>query len=69
MGLRAVDRRAQLLRAGRVLDEAALDPYSFLRDSYLQRRDYLIHDGNPPLEDIDAPDPLDQLEDPEAGGF
>lgn len=67
-GLRVLDRRAELLRAGRVLDEAALDPYSFLRDSYLQRRNYLIHDGNPPLEDLDALDPLEQLEDEGAGG-
>ncbi|MEO0003065.1 MAG: hypothetical protein RLZZ22_757 [Pseudomonadota bacterium] len=36
--LRIVDQRAGLLRAGDMLQEAALDPYSFLRDSYLQRR-------------------------------
>ena len=36
--LRVVDQRAGLLRAGDMLEEAALDPYSFLRDSYLQRR-------------------------------
>lgn len=36
--LRAVDTRAGLLRAGEVLDQAALDKYSFTRDAYLQRR-------------------------------
>lgn len=36
--LRAVDTRAGLLRAGDVLDQAALDKYSFTRDAYLQRR-------------------------------
>ena len=36
--LRAVDRRANLLRVGTVLEEAALDKYSFTRDAYLQRR-------------------------------
>lgn len=36
--LRAVDTRASLLRAGDVLDQAALDKYSFTRDAYLQRR-------------------------------
>lgn len=36
--LRAVDLRASLLRAGEVLDGAALDKYSFTRDAYLQRR-------------------------------
>ncbi len=36
--LRIVDKRAGLLRAGEMLEEAALDRYSFVRDSYLQRR-------------------------------
>lgn len=36
--LRAVDVRANLLRAGSVLDSAALDKYSFTRDVYLQVR-------------------------------
>jgi phospholipid-binding lipoprotein MlaA len=36
--LRAVDARANLLRAGNVLDDAALDKYSFTRDVYLQVR-------------------------------
>ena len=38
MVVRTVDDRAKLLGAGAVLDSAALDPYSFLRDAYLQRR-------------------------------
>jgi phospholipid-binding lipoprotein MlaA len=36
--LRAVDVRANLLRVGGVIDDAALDKYSFTRDAYLQRR-------------------------------
>lgn len=48
--LRAVDTRAGLLRASSLLDGAALDPYSFVRDAYLQRRqsqvDNLIDDGS-----------------------
>lgn len=36
--LRIVDIRAQLLRASGVLDDAALDKYSFTRDVYLQLR-------------------------------
>lgn len=36
--LRAVDGRANLLRAGEVLDGAALDKYSFTRDVFLQVR-------------------------------
>jgi phospholipid-binding lipoprotein MlaA len=37
-GVRAVDARANLLRIGGVIDEAALDKYSFTRDAYLQKR-------------------------------
>ena len=37
-GLRVVDQRSQLLRASEVVEEAALDKYSFIRDAYLQRR-------------------------------
>ena len=36
--LRGVDRRASLLGATNILDQAALDKYSFTRDLYLQRR-------------------------------
>jgi phospholipid-binding lipoprotein MlaA len=42
MTLRLVDVRANLLSAGRLLDAAALDKYSFTRDAYLQRRRGLI---------------------------
>lgn len=37
-----IDTRAGLLGASRLLDEAALDPYSFQREAYLQRRRALI---------------------------
>ncbi len=47
-GIRYVDRRADLLKASRVLESAALDPYSFVRDSYMQRRRSLVLDGNLP---------------------
>ncbi len=53
VGLRFIDRRADLLTATKVLDEAALDPYIFLRDAYLQRRRSLVYDGNPPKEDYE----------------
>ncbi|MFM2112184.1 MAG: putative phospholipid-binding lipoprotein MlaA precursor, partial [Pseudomonadota bacterium] len=48
--IRAVDTRAQLLKAESLLEEAALDRYSFIRDSYLQMRKNQVHDGNPPPE-------------------
>ena len=46
--LRATSKRADLLDASRILEEAALDKYIFQRDAYLQRRRSLVHDGNPP---------------------
>ena len=50
--LEGVNRRSNLLDTERVLDEAgAVDRYSFLRDAYLQRREALIYDGNPPKKD------------------
>lgn len=49
-GLRFVDARADLLGASRIMEEAALDPYAFLRDAYLQKRRDKVYDGNPPPE-------------------
>ncbi len=49
-GLNLVDKRADLLNASRVVDQAALDPYAFVRDAYLQRRRNEVYDGNPPEE-------------------
>ncbi|HEV8097400.1 MAG TPA: VacJ family lipoprotein, partial [Burkholderiales bacterium] len=46
--LRATSKRADLLDASRILEEAALDKYVFQRDAYLQRRRALIFDGTPP---------------------
>lgn len=46
--LRIINRRADLLDAGQLLEDAAFDKYSFLRDGYLQRRRNQIYDGNPP---------------------
>lgn len=42
--LEIVNTRAGLLRAGGLLDEAAIDKYSFVRDFYLQRRQNQIDD-------------------------
>ena len=51
-GLGAVDKRASLLGADRMLDEQ-IDPYVFLRTTYLQNRLNKIYDGNPPKEKFD----------------
>lgn len=46
--IKAVDDRANLLKASTMLDQIALDKYTFTRDSYLQRRRSAIYDGSPP---------------------
>jgi len=43
-----IDTRARFLGASKVAD-VQLDPYVFRRESYLQRRQQLVYDGNPPL--------------------
>jgi len=61
-GLDVVDTRANLLGAEKFLDTAAVDRYSFLRDSYLQRREYLIYDGSPPANTDNQSKTLKELE-------
>lgn len=53
--LQIVNTRANLLGASRVLDDIALDRYTFVRDAYLQRRRSLVFDGDVP-EPADAQD-------------
>lgn len=48
-----IDQRADLLKASEVVEEAALDPYIFTREAYLQKRRYLVYDGDPPLEEFE----------------
>lgn len=50
-GLRMVNRRADLIDTLDVVDKAALDPYEFMRDLYLERRRSLVYDGKPPKEE------------------
>ncbi len=61
-----IDLRASFLDAEAALEDA-YDPYSFIRDAWLQRRIFLIHDGDPPppeesFDDIFLDD-LDDFED------
>lgn len=51
--VRFVDIRASLLPSDKVVEEAALDKYAYIRDAYLQRRLNQIHDGRPPRRDDD----------------
>ena len=44
-GLRVVNARNTYYEAGDLLDGAAIDKYSFVRDAYIQRRAYQINEG------------------------
>lgn len=50
--LQGVDLRARKEGFVRFRDEAALDPYLFTRDSYLQNREFEIFDGSVPRRSI-----------------
>lgn len=50
-----LDARARLLGTESVLAQQ-FDRYAFIRGVYLQRRQFLVYDGNPPKEDYDAYD-------------
>jgi phospholipid-binding lipoprotein MlaA len=43
-----VDLRADLITTIDAIKAAALDPYTFVRDGYLQKRENDVFDGNPP---------------------
>jgi len=62
-GVRAIDARAELFTAETLL-EGSLDRYLTLRESYLQRRHFMIRDGEA-SEDVDSYDDLEDFEDPE----
>jgi len=48
LAIRYTDKRADLITATDIIDETAPDKYAYIRDAFLQRREYLIHDGAPP---------------------
>jgi phospholipid-binding lipoprotein MlaA len=51
--LNLINTRANLLEATNLRDEAAIEPYTFTREAFLQQRQNLIYDGNPPVEGYD----------------
>lgn len=62
-GVEVVNIRANLLSAGSLVDQVALDKYSFIRDGYLSRRLDALYDGAPPMDTFqdegdDAPAPV-----------
>lgn len=57
--LNVTEIRAGLLKTTDAVKQASLDPYSFVRDAWLQKRENDVYDGNPPSHfdyaDPDAP--------------
>lgn len=63
--IEVINLRANLLGATRLLNDVALDKYSFLRQAYLARRLDVVHDGAPPMEKFDD-EPADPMAAPAA---
>lgn len=72
IALSLIDMRASLLSADQLVNDIALDRYSFIRDAYLQRRQALVqglHSGSgdqPPPNYSDLPDYSDNGDAPKA---
>lgn len=70
IGLQAIDTRMSLIKADKIVSKATIDKYAFIRDAYLQQRQHLVYDGNPPRkkpdlapasqEDLDLEDALEK---------
>ncbi len=58
LSIKYIDVRAGLLKATNIIDETAPDKYSFVRDAWMLRREFLIYDGDPP-DDFDEDELFD----------
>ena len=56
---RGINRRAEILDQEKVLNEAMIEPYEFIRDAYLLHRLSQVHDGSPPRQRYDDEDSSD----------
>jgi phospholipid-binding lipoprotein MlaA len=54
--LDVTDTRAGLMSTEKVVNEGSINRYDFIKNAYEQHREYLIHDGNPPSNDVDEED-------------
>ncbi|MGD8783505.1 MAG: VacJ family lipoprotein [Thioalkalispiraceae bacterium] len=59
IALRAIDKRANLLEATRIMEKSGIDPYVFMRNAYFQIRENQIYDGKPPTPAIDIKGPTE----------
>jgi len=48
-----IDQRSRFDQAIQIRNELAVEPYLFTREAYIQHRDFLIYDGDPPIDDDD----------------
>jgi phospholipid-binding lipoprotein MlaA len=55
VGLDRLETRTQLLDTDQLID-SAYDPYAFVRNAWLERREFLIHDGNVPAGPNELPE-------------
>lgn len=60
VALDTVSVRAELLSLEETVDEISTDKYAFIRDVYLDRRNFLVHDGAPPAGGSDLYEELDE---------
>lgn len=51
--LQVINARAGVLDVTNLMADVALDPYSFVRDAYLQRRQSQVYNGEPPEEEYE----------------
>jgi phospholipid-binding lipoprotein MlaA len=51
IALRILDARSRFLALDDTINASA-DPYSFVRNGYIQNRTFAIYDGNPPIDDM-----------------
>ena len=56
--LDVTDKRANLMSTEKIIDEGSVDRYDFIKNSYEQHREFVVHDGN--LPDDNDPDLLDE---------
>ncbi len=48
-----IDQRSRFDQAIQIRNELAVEPYLFTREAYIQHRNFLIYDGDPPIDDDD----------------
>ena len=54
--IKYIDLRAGLIKASNIIDDTIPDKYSFIRDAWKLRREFLIYDGNPPEDEFSEED-------------